>query len=654
MATSNNAKYITVTQSSWTRGMQSKVLSARNDTDILSKGAALIDNMVIMQQGGLRKRPCTVVTHAIADNTNGFIFIGVVSLGGTLWAISFKNTTQEVKFSNIDLNIAPVVVSIAWTTAFKNVTYIQDGNTLLFAPSFKTVTYVDNTTFNVADFIFNSYPTAPEPNNALHFSNYLPVQIVHIIYYGDGGNDSRTQAQTANSYIAVGQTVLIYTEKSSSCQFIGLPYYIYVGGLIIKCLSNSFVGSDTFIYGLIVYGSTPALALIKDAVAPHNPTWTNVWSVTSTAGDLLFQNRSFDSTSHPVYMTNFQNRLITAGKTDSPSTTLWCSATGNKFSFVQTTSDDSSPFSVTINGDVSPIINNIVAYDYLYVMTNEGIYGFINNTNSTFTPTNINLKKIGIHRTSSTKPIQHDGQLFYIQENGRAVRSLTQSQGDIIDIERTILCPSFIKNARHLCATHYIQNVNESGFSDSSSYLLVVGDEINQDTGSATGFNCIYSYQYVGNQGIDGWTRWTFNNNNISALFTYQDRIFISFSGNSYIYEFKFGVYKDEYNGNQAPLIKIRTNPFSLRDPVQGDLLFRRKKYNKIELYYLNTMTVAINGIIYNVASTFDGEDNPTPKNGILRAIQTDNYEIINYVEITHQHDSDFQMIALSTTLEVE
>ena len=87
---------------------------------------------------------------------------------------------------------------------------------------------------------------------------------------------------------------------------------------------------------------------------------------------------------------------------------------------------------------------------------------------------------------------------------------------------------------------------------------------------------------------------------------------------------------------------------------MQGDLLFRRKKYNKIELYYLNTMTVAINGIIYNVASTFDGEDNPTPKNGILRAIQTDNYEIINYVEITHQHDSDFQMIALSTTLEVE
>jgi len=661
------SKEIEISQSSWTKGMQSKVLSARNDTDILSKGATILDNVIIMQQGGLRKRPCAKKTYAKIENT----LAGIVTLGNKVWAINYNPITYTVKFIQIDEDnqssndfLLSGAGAITPDPSVK-LNYVQDGDTILFVPYWQIIIY-DGNSFRIEDFKFNSYPISPKNSNSDYFralsGNYDPKRKIYLYYYGEGNNDAMSQAQTQYTYISVGNTVLLYVADGTPIiQFKDIiGTFLFINGLIIK-ITSTLMSS---LIGVVMYGSTPVQALTKISITPNG--WANVWSITINAEDILFQTNSFDNTCPPYKITNYQNRLITAntlGKNaDSPNnipvnnTTLWCSASGIKFSYLQTTSDDNSAFSVVISGDISPTIYDVVAYNYLYVTTDNGIYAFTNNTNSTFTPTNINLQKIGYHRCADIKPVQHDGQLFYVHVNNRSIFSLSQdSTGNILDIDRTILCPSFVRNVSYLCSTNYINNINNDLSSDNSSYLLALSDEIDQETNLTTGKKCILSYQYMQSQGLDGWTRWTFKDKYPNALFTHKDRIFALFddTGLKTLYEFKLGIFFDEFDIPSVPDIKIKTHPFSFRDQLHGDLLFKRKKYSKIYLYCIDTITITINGEVNNIGAKFDNTP-VTPYTGIVETIQYNNYDNLTAIEIGHNDNSDFCLIALSTKLEVE
>jgi len=661
---------ITKVQSSWTKGMQSKVLSARNDTDILDKGSAILDNVVIMQQGGLRKRPCNI----FSCNLGNTVLLGIVRLGDHLWAVS-TNQINTISFNKVDSNDPAINVDISSPTATNfNIKFVQDGNTLLFTPQWINITYTAPNTFTASPFVFNSYPIVPRLSNSTYFDTTSLESSIQIFYRGLGDDDSRLHASVSGYYIAVGNVVAIYC-KAPLLMNVNVPIgtFIFMNGLVIKTttavtLNNSGTFNYTYCQGIIMYGSVPAEALIKSDVYAKNTLnvmqlWNNIYSITSLYTEPVFKNNVFTNTNTPHLVTNFQNRLITSicspvtgggvfGTLPSNSSTIWCSSAGNKFSYVQTLNDEASPFDVVISGDVTPQINNLVASDYLYVFANSGIYAFVNNTNSTFTPTNINLKKVGHHRCNSTKPVAHDGQIFYVQENGKAILSLSPSQGDILDIDRTILCPTFINGITHICESNYIANVSPNKASDNSSYLFALGNNIDQDTGLPDG-KCILSYQYMSSQGLDGWTRWTFGNVQPTSIYTCEDRIFASFTDNK-IYEFKFGKFYDDTSGiDNPPSIVIKSNPYAMRDATHGDLLFMRKKYSEINIYYVDTYTLTINGEIRNVGSLFNGQL-PEPRTGIERVTQFDTYSVIKQTTISHEHNSDFQIIALSVKLEVE
>lgn len=664
------SNFMNLVQSSWTKGMQSKILSARNDTDILSKGSAILDNVIIMQQGGLQKRPCAKKTNTAIPS--GYSFIGIVSFNGNDWILSYDNEF-EVAFSKLNSNITTRVnINRPYMVFYPhNISFIQNGNTILFLPFWTNITYVDDNTFNKNMFIFNSYPTSPTKKNSIFFNNYDSQQSVRVHFFGTGDAASLAQARNQNAYISVGSKILIYTNRDSPMQPLPLIGSIWsINGLYIKILSNTDTANGTYLVGVVMYGSSNVLPTEKVAQSFLDG-WTDVYTLSSLAEDVVFLSQDFGNYAgggivFPEIVTNYQNRLITAIVRENPAsselriiykndTKLWCSAAGNNFSYLQTSRDDDSPFSVSISGDISPKILNIVAGDFLYIFTNVGVYAFVNSTNSTFTTNNINLKKIGNHRCNSVKPIQHDNQLFYVQENGRAILSITaDNNGNSLDIDRTILCPTFIRNVSHLCSSNYIRNNDENSVSDNSSYLFALSDEIDQKTGIPTGRRCILSYQFMSHQGLDGWTRWVFEDNKYPTdIFTYQDRLFAKFINDNNIYEFVMGIHTDDLPTPSVPKILIKTNPFALRDPINGDLLFKRKKYSRMFIYYVDTKVIKVNGEEYNVGALLDGTD-PSSKTNILEITQFNEYKILNDIEISHQDNSDFKMIALQVGLEVE
>jgi hypothetical protein len=674
---------ISKVQSSWTRGMQSTVVSARNDTDILDKGASILDNVVIMQQGGLRKRPCNVFSSSMQS---GHILIGVIKAGGFLWGVGTDHT--NVSFSKIGVNQTFVInIQVLSSTPSIGITrFIQDRDTVLFTPLWVNVTW-NGATWVGSAFVFNSYPISPRLITSQYFSLYSPLSIVYIFYRGDGSNTSKIQSQLPNNVLYTGNVVGMYipiTSLLATTVLIGTIFII--NGIFIKTtilpVVNATGGGGSFNYsyteGIIMSGSAvPATSYIKTDVYVREDTGTfNKWTSycnTSTISEILIQDNTFYGVNLPAICSNYQNRLVTAVSNtvinasiylsrNYNNTTIWCSASGNKFSFIQTQAEDDSPFSVVITGDITPTILNIVAGDYLYVFTDNGAYAFVNQQNSTFTTSNINLKKVGNHRCNNVKPVFHNGQIFYVQENGRAILSLSTAQGgDILDIDRTIICPTFISGITHLCSSNNIANIVPNKVGDNSSYLFALGDYVDQGTGLASG-KCILAYQFLSSQALDGWTRWTFNGTKYpTSIQTAENRLFASFSDGN-IYEFNFGVFTDASSTiTLPPAISIKSNPFSMRDQVNGDLLFRSKKFSKIFLYYLDTLLFKVNGITYNVGALFDG-DTLAPASGIEEIRQTDNYtlsgnfntnNVLKQVLIEHQHNTDFQMLALSVQLEI-
>lgn len=158
----------------------------------------------------------------------------------------------------------------------------------------------------------------------------------------------------------------------------------------------------------------------------------------------------------------------------------------------------------------------------------------------------------------------------------------------------------------------------------------------------------------MSHQGLDGWTRWVFEDNKYPTdIFTYQDRLFAKFINDNNIYEFVMGIHTDDLPTPSVPKILIKTNPFALRDPINGDLLFKRKKYSRMFIYYVDTKVIKVNGEEYNVGALLDGTD-PSSKTNILEITQFNEYKILNDIEISHQDNSDFKMIALQVGLEVE
>ena len=674
-------------QSSWTRGMQSIVVSARNDTDILDKGASILDNVVIMQQGGLRKRPCNIFTVPMGITVPFGVFpkfLGVIRAANALWAIVTDDI--RVALSKIGGTAQIVIINIqalSNTPQIGVTRFIQDRETILFTPLWVNVTW-NGTTWIGSAFIFNSFPVAPRLRTFQYFNTYVATDSMYIFFRGDGSATAKTQSQFQNNVLYTGNIVGIYTEKTSLLNpTIPIGTIIIINAIIIKTtrvpvLQNNGTFNYTYIEGIIMIGSAvPVTSYTKKTVyvREDNGVYNN-WNSycnDSLLSEILLENNLFNTLNQPAIVSNYQNRLVTAnvisinnGSTYEQvpynNTTIWCSASSNKFSFLQTQAQDDSPFSVVITGDIVPTILNIVAGDYLYVFTDNGAYAFVNQQNSTFTPSNINLKKIGNHRCSSVKPVFHDGQVFYVQENGRAILSLSTSQGgDIVDIDRTIICPTFISGITHLCSSNYIGNIVANKVGDNSSYLFALGDYVDQDTGLASG-KCILAYQFLASQALDGWTRWTFDGTKYPiAIQTSENRLFASFSDGN-IYEFNFGVFKDASSTTGLPpAIKIKSNPFSMRDPINGDLLFRSKKYSKIFLYYLDTLTFKVNGIDYNVGATFDGTTF-APTSGIEEIRQTDNYtlsgnftsnNVLKQILIEQQNNTDFQMIALSVQLEI-
>lgn len=628
MATNSGTTSINIVQSVWSRGITDQVMQGRSDTDILSKGSQILENVVMMEQGGLKKRPALQYKMATIASTDITYSVAYSLPWGR--SIILVNADNNVYLYYPDDNVA-IIINIPGSpspTPLNGRIYssVQDQNVVL-------ISIQNGTISKWYDIIFT------EGNNSPTVSEYI-ASAPYLVK--TGLTPGLTVAVTKNA-IGTGQNEYFYVGETVFVDVFGSPAFVcnfvYIDGLFIKITSSTTTPTDVQFTGTII--SSSSINVQASTLVVYNS--QNYYGKLTNVKSCIFGEPAWDEDSMPRYITQFQNRLWCAysngvdyGFASIPVAnynTIWASSIGDKHEFLVAGTDASDPIAIILAGDVAPQITGLYAGITINAFTENGIYSFLNAINSSITPTNFFIQKQTNHSSLSITPTEYDQQLFYIQKNGKNIRSLKYADKTLqIDANATIYTPSITNNPINMLTINSLDG-------DDNSYLFV----LNRDSAGQGYISCHQSVQL---QEIYGWTKWTFDNTiNIKYLTTTNNRFFAI--TNTVIYEFKYSIYKDypAFNIN----CKIQTNPYSLRDISIGDLLYKRKKIGEINAFIYNTDSVIINGTRYDV-NQFD-TTYLTTKTAIITIFPQINWAKFDYVTIEHNSDNPFALLSLGVKL---
>jgi hypothetical protein len=120
--------------------------------------------------------------------------------------------------------------------------------------------------------------------------------------------------------------------------------------------------------------------------------------------------------------TIFQQRLIVAGTTKFPRT-VWGSRIGEPLDFELGTTDDLA-FSFTIDSDESSPISYITSSPDLLVLTESGEYSMRGGVEKPITPTNVRVRPETAHGSARVRPVFVGSETLFVQRAGKKVRAL--------------------------------------------------------------------------------------------------------------------------------------------------------------------------------------------------------------------------------------
>lgn len=622
---------IKIVQSSWTRGQISEKLNGRSDTEILNKSASVLENAIVLNQGGIAKRAGT--KFLLSLNSSNSLIIPFECIFG-----KFLIIIDNVNYSIYNIN-NNTISSIA--TPFgappKEIKYAQNNNIIIFThygfpPYIHTqvsagLIYNTNytlTTLNITwapsnDFIAGKY-------DSYYFSFKKVVGSGNDIVIGDiiriGVYDTFANAQNDSSNTGTGAINSINWSN-------------YIGGTFVA------KGMTIKINSVGIYPPTgnvnfPVGEVVENSLITQLPVTTIISGRSVYIGESVFRSE------HPNTCLFFQNRLWFGGTYSIPNG-IWASATDRFTIFESGIYQDSSPLDFKINSLQAPIINNLIASKTLIILTDVGEFAFINILGTgAITASNINISLQSRYGASTCLPREMDNQLYYVQKGGSVIRATTFSNetNSYDAINTSITSPEIIRNPIDSCV---IKNLNN----DDNSFLLFVNSD-----------GTIACLQAVKEQEIVAWSIWSTGLNGsraFKAIASIDNRLFcITYSNFLNLHtleEFDMNVYGDcqnaitisngigsvliNYNNNLVAIqltsgastgymnkvvalnqatgqiiidntingtgiiafpiyFNIKTVPYHLRDLRIGDLLTTPKKLTDAFIYYYKSAGISI------------------------------------------------------------
>ena len=528
-------------------GELSPSFTSRVDTEVYKAGANTIKNLMILGEGGLKKRPGTsriaafsspaVSTGRLELRLEPFIFsdderyifafsnarLEIFQINPTTGAVtSIQTITQDVDSA-----------ALPWTTArLEQFTYATNGDFMFVCHSeFATRNIVRTglTTFQVETFAFDTFAGNTKVAQPYYDFQGEGVTITPSATSGTGvtltASASYFTSDHVGSYIKIHDAHCEITGFTSATVVTATVYGTIRKQLSIDPLRTS-NGSDRVLVNHPAHGLSASTSVTIDradtvggiSASNINGSRTiaeiiddNSYEITaggsanssavgggaprisSTGATSEFQEQSYSTVrGFPQAVTFHENRLWFGGTPSQPDF-IWGSQSAKYFNFDIGTALDNE--SIEINGGFGAFsqVKHLVSNRDLQVFGTSSESYVPALTERPITPLNAQVKRQTAFGAADLKPQAFDGTTIYLQANGKMVGSYLYN-----DAELAYNTSNIAVTAPHLVKNPTQATVVQGGFSRPESYIYFVNPD-----GTLSTFYSLRSERKA------GWAQWS-------------------------------------------------------------------------------------------------------------------------------------------------
>ena len=366
-------------QTNFTSGEISPRLEGRVDFEKYFDGCSILHDFLIHPHGGIKRRPGSYFAAEAKDSANitrviPFVFNAeqsyIIELGN-LYMRFYKDGGQILNLGT------PVEIVTPYTSAqLWDIQFCQSADTMYL--------------------VHNSHkPRVLTRTSDIAWS-------LNTITFTDG------------PYLKQNDTATTITPSATT------------GSITLTASASLFQATHVGAFFRLLHGSTWGYAVVTAYTSPtivNATVLTTFGAITATA--LWREGAWSDVRGYPGSVTFYEDRLIFAGSTYSP-TTLWGSASGDYENMTPGTADDDA-IDYTIASRQVNVVRWLAPTTKLIVGTFGGEFSVSSTNGAPLSPTNVSISPQSSYGTNGIQPAQAGNTVLYMQRAGKKMREMMYS-----------------------------------------------------------------------------------------------------------------------------------------------------------------------------------------------------------------------------------
>lgn len=441
-------------QNDFSHGELDRRMFSREDLAVYNKAAQKLRNVVVIPQGGARRRFGSIFIKTIVQNTDRYMMTEFQFDGVTKYLFLLEPAKLTIFFKDpitgITSQVFTQTTDIPWTSEDlleQKLRFTQTTNRMIITGPFHPMEIIrgpDETLWAIAALIFKNEPTQTYPDMIFGAINFTLSEV-------SVGQDRTLKANSP-----------IFTLESPGGMFkaVGPPESL---GRIGVARITGFVWDDEV-----------KVEILSEFDA----------SIKIGAGGVLGTNVDLEVPAFsaergwPVASTFYEGRLWFGGTTGGRQTdsdlpqTLFGSVINDFGNFDTGVGDPDDAIQVTIATDKSNIIRFLIGDRTLQILTDSAEFGVPQENEQAVTPTTVSVRKQTNNGAKNVEPIVLDNQTFYVAKGGKRVMGYAFQSGTLAyqSINISLLSSSLIRNPIDSA-------VLKGSTTDDADYLMFVNND---------------------------------------------------------------------------------------------------------------------------------------------------------------------------------
>lgn len=438
----------TLLQTSFVGGVLDPQLYGRLDLETYRRAAAKLDNVVVMPQGGVRRRPGMQYISHVHENARTRLVPFSFNDVDQYLLVFTPARIDVVKGDAVVASVTDSALGVLTETVLEHMNWTQSNDVLILVhPDIQPIeiSRTSDTVWNVATLALNNLP---------------------VFAYGSITVAAQTGNMTPSA--TVGQITLTRSAGTFDAADVGQYALFSQGRVLITEITTA----------------TTAKGIVHTELTN---TSARPWELESGYEPVMSDLRGW-----PASVTFFQGRLVLGGLKSRPQTLLM-SKVGDYFNFDVGHGLADMAIDVTIDDDRVNTIRHLFPGRDLQVFTSGGEFYVASSDGAVVTPSGVQVRRTSFHGAGFVRPESVDGATLFVEKNRRVIRQFLYS-----DVEQTYASEDMTLLSSHIIADVRRMGLRRSTAEEAANFVYIVNGD-----GTMAVLNTLRT------QSLHAWSRFT-------------------------------------------------------------------------------------------------------------------------------------------------